>query len=90
MIAGSVHPGGDAVVPLRVRGPSGTIAEFQTIVDTGFNDWLALPNASINSLGLTFREEGRYTLADGSEAVTRLFVGEVHWFDRWRRVLVAA
>ena len=89
MIFGSVHPGGDAVVSLLVRGPRGTSTEFQTVVDTGFNDWLTLSSAEISALGLSFREEGRYTLANGLEAVTRLFTAEVEWFGLWRRILIA-
>ena len=88
MIVGSVGSGGDAVVRVRVRGPRSTTVEFQTVVDTGFNDWLTLSRTDIEALALPFREEGRYTLADGSETVSRLFAAEVEWFGRWRRVLV--
>ncbi len=87
MMDGSVAPGGDAVVELRVRGPN-TIAAFQTVVDTGFNDYPTLPQAHIQALSLPLREEGRFTLADGSETVSRLFAAEVWWLGRWRRVLV--
>ncbi len=73
MIVGSVHPGGDAIVALKVRGPNGVPAEFQTIVDTGFNDWLTLSPRVSHALALPFREEGQYSLADGSQTVTRLF-----------------
>jgi clan AA aspartic protease len=88
MIVGSVGPGGDAVVRVRVRGPRSTTVESQTVVDTGFNDWLTLSQADIEALALLFREEGRYTLADGSGTVSRLFAAEVEWFGRWRRILV--
>jgi len=88
MILGSVHSNGDALIPLRVRGPQGLIAEFETVVDTGFNHWITLPRTDIEALELPFREEGRYTLADGSETVSRLFTAEVEWFGRWRRVLI--
>lgn len=88
MIVGSVHPGGDAILPLRVRGPKGSTAEFQTVVDTGFNDCLVLSAPAIGSLGLPFREEGRWMLADGSEAAARIYSAEVEWFGRWRRILV--
>jgi len=87
-IVGRVHAGGEAVVPLRVRGPRGASAEFQTLVDTGFNDWLTLPAEAINALALPFREEGRYTLADGSQALTRLFTAEAEWLGERRRILV--
>jgi len=88
MIVGSVGYGGDAVVCVRVRGPRSTPVEFQTVVDTGFNDWLTLSRRDIEELALPFREEGRYTLADGSETASRVFAAEVEWLGRWRRVLV--
>lgn len=87
-LVGSVHSNGDAIVQVRVRGPGAAAVELDTVVDTGFNDWLAIPQAVIDELSLPFREEGRYTLADGSTAVTRLFAAEVNWFGRWRRILV--
>jgi clan AA aspartic protease len=92
MIVGSVDPNGDAVVPIRVRGSeaeSSRSIELPVVVDTGFNEWLTLPPDMITALSLRFREEGRYTLADGSEAASRLFAAEVEWFGRWRRVLIA-
>ena len=67
MIVGTVQPGGDAVVPVRVRGERAA-PENQVVVDSGFNDWLVLARDAIEALGLTFREEGRFTLADGSVA----------------------
>ena len=87
MITGSVHPGGEIVVPVRLRGPNGFIAEVQSVVDTGFNDWLTLSPQAIDELALRLREEGRYTLADGSQAVARPFALEIDWFGQWRRIL---
>ncbi|MEX2219373.1 MAG: hypothetical protein WD749_11530 [Phycisphaerales bacterium] len=54
MIVGSVQPSGDAVVPVRVRGPRNKPAEFGAVVDTGFNGWLVLPRDAIQSLALPF------------------------------------
>jgi len=88
MMVGAVHPDGEAVVPVRVRGPQGSPGQFQAVVDTGLNDWLTLSGTQIEALALPFREAGRYALADGSEAVTRLLAAEVEWFGRWRRILV--
>ena len=89
MIVGAVQSDGDAVVSLRVRGPNGSLSLVEAVVDTGFNDSLTLTPRIVTTLGLLFREEGHYTLADGSEARTRLFAAEVEWSDQWRRVLVA-
>jgi clan AA aspartic protease len=88
MKLGTVFPSGEAMVLLRVRGPHDTIAEAQAVVDTGFNDFLTMSRSTISELGLHLRAEGRYALADGSEVMSRLFIAEVEWFGRWRRILV--
>jgi clan AA aspartic protease len=87
-VVGAVQPNLDATLRLRIRAADGSEVTLSVVVDTGFNDWLALPGKLVQQLGLTFREEALYTLADGSEAATRLFTGEVRWFDSWRRILV--
>jgi clan AA aspartic protease len=88
MIVGTVEGSGDAVVSLRIRSPRSEPVAFKVVVDTGFNDWLTLPLSAIQSLALLFREEGRFTLADGSETVSRIYAAEVEWLGAWRRVLV--
>jgi clan AA aspartic protease len=88
MIRGSVQSNGDAVIDVQMRGSTAGSARVSTVVDTGFNDWLALPDHAIRSLGLAFREAARYTLADGSEVESRLFVAEIDWLGQWRRILV--
>jgi clan AA aspartic protease len=88
MISGTVLANGDAIVSLHVRGPGGATAEIQAVVDTGFNDTLVLSASEIQQLKLAFREEARFTLADGSTLVSRLFTAEVEWHGRWRRILV--
>ena len=86
-MTGSVHSG-EAILPIRVRGAREELGPIQTILDTGFNDWLTLSPNQIAMLALTFREEGHYLLADGSETVSRLYEAEVEWFGKWRRILV--
>jgi clan AA aspartic protease len=87
---GLVDCAGNAIVTVQVRGPHGATADILAIVDTGFNDWLTLSRLQIEAIGLPFREEVRYTLADGSERVSALFASEVEWLGRWRRILIAA
>lgn len=88
MMVGAVSPDGEAIIPLRVRGPRGMVTGVSTVIDTGFDAWLTLPRPAIEALGLSLREEGRYTLGDGSRASSRFFTAEVEWFGRWRRMLV--
>jgi predicted aspartyl protease len=87
MISGWVHSG-EAIVPLRLRGPIGDVVPVEAVLDTGFNDWLTLSSEQIAAMRLTFREKGYYILADGSEVVSRVFEAEVHWISGWRRILV--
>jgi len=86
-MTGSVHSG-EAIIPVRLRGPHGLIESVQAVLDTGFNGWLTLSTDHIAKLGLTLREEGRYVLADGSVTTSRLFEGEMQWLGTWRRILV--
>ena len=88
MIVGTVQPNGDAVISVRLKGPGAATMQLSVVVDTGFNDSLALPPDIITSLALPFREEGTYTLADGAVAVSRIFTGQIEWFGSWRRILV--
>jgi predicted aspartyl protease len=79
VMTGTVHSG-EAIIPVRLRGPRGAINSIRTVLDTGFNDWLTLSPSEVAMLGLTFREEGHYILADGTETVSRLFEAEIEWF----------
>lgn len=88
MIIGSVLETGDAVIGVTLRGPSEVELGVEAVVDTGFNDFLTLTSTTIEQLGLTFREYGRFTLADGTESASRLFTADVSWCSGWRRILV--
>lgn len=88
MIVGTVHPNGDAVATIRLRGATGKVVDIEAIIDTGFNDALTLPPELIDDLELAFREEGDYILADGTESTSRMFAAEIDWFGRWRKILI--
>ncbi len=90
MMTGEVEASGDAVIAVNVRGPGGTTIEARAVIDTGFNDYLTLPLTTIEYLQLIAMEEVRYSLADGSETLTRVFAGEIEWFGEWRPILVVA
>ena len=46
MIRGTVNAQGEAVVRLRVRGPSGAEQDVDAVIDTGFTASLTLPAAT--------------------------------------------
>ncbi|HEY4330864.1 MAG TPA: clan AA aspartic protease [Phycisphaerae bacterium] len=88
MIAGSVLPDGQPMVTVLVRGPTRQVARVQAAIDTGFNDYLALPPSAIERLGLESEDEGKYVLADGSESPMDIYRAEIEWMGAWRSILV--
>lgn len=90
MITGIVTDECEAVIRLRVRGPSGREREIEAVIDTGFNGWISLPVALISALDLPWRRRGLALLADGSESVFDMYDATLIWDGRPRRVAVDA
>lgn len=90
MIRGAVNSRREAVIRLRVRGPSGAVSTVDALIDTGFTASLTLPTDSIVALGLTRASGGQAVLADGSTRQIEYYVAEVEWDGGWRPVLVSA
>jgi clan AA aspartic protease len=88
MIGGVVNARLEAVVPVRVRGPSGVELDVDAIVDSGFSASLALPVAAVSTLGLTRQTSGGAVLADGSVRQLDIYDAEIKWDGGWRSVLV--
>ena len=59
MIEGAVNAAHEAVVGLRVRGPSGRTRDVRAVVDTGFSRFLTVTPAMVTELGLDYRSRGR-------------------------------
>jgi clan AA aspartic protease len=90
MIRGTVNVRSEAIVRLRVRGPSGVESDVDMIVDSGFTASLTLPAMMVNALGLARQSGGTAVLADGSVRQFDIFAAEVAWGGTWRSVLVSA
>ena len=90
MIRGVVNARHEAVVRLRVRGPSGVESDVDTIVDSGFTSFLTLPATMVAALGLARLSGGSAVLADGSVRQFDICAAEVAWGSTWRAVLVSA
>jgi clan AA aspartic protease len=88
MIHGLVNARHEAVLSLRVRGPSGAEATVDAVIDTGSTSALTLTPATIAILGLTFQAHQQVLLADGTLRTVGTFDGEVEWDGSWRAVLV--
>lgn len=89
-IRGTVGSRREAVLRLRVFGPTGAAAEVDALVDTGYTGTLILPDTVIAALELHARAGGRVTLADGSERDHRNYTAAVEWDGKPRRVIVSA
>lgn len=90
MIGGVVNARHEAVVRLRVRGPSGLELDVDTVIDSGFTASLTLPATTVAALGLARQSGGGAVLADGSVRQFEIYGAEVEWNGGWRPVLVSA
>src|SRR5262245_39392645 len=90
MIRGVVNARLEAVVPLRVRGPSGVETTVDAVVASGFTGSLVLPAATVAALGLIRLSGGSALLADGSSRPLDLYAAEVEWDGVWRVILASA
>jgi clan AA aspartic protease len=79
VIVGVVNPAREAIIQLRVRGPTGQERDVDAIVDTGFNGFLTLPPAAVAALGLTWLSRGLATLADGSPTFYDVYEATAIW-----------
>jgi clan AA aspartic protease len=88
MIRGTVNARNEAVVPLRVRGPTGAEFDVDTVIDTGFTGFLTLPPAIVAALNLSNQSEIETTLGDGTILRLNAYDAEVEWDGAWRTVTI--
>jgi len=79
VIFGTVNAKREALIQLRVRGPSAIERDVEFVVDTGFNSTLALPKSIALWLGLLQLGQGHATLADGSTQQYEIYLGQYIW-----------
>jgi clan AA aspartic protease len=90
LIVGEVTADREAVLPLELRGPSGLYANIDAAVDTGFTDFLLIPESLAAELDLRFRESAQFNFADGSVADFDIYEVVVMWDGHERDILTAA
>ncbi len=90
MFQGVLNARSEAIVCLRLRGPSGIESKVEFIVDSGFSSSLTLSATMVATLGLTRVSGSKAVLADGSVRQFDLCAAEVDWGGTWRTVLVSA
>lgn len=64
--------------------------EIEVLIDTGFNGSLLLPQTTIHELGLKKIGFAQYAMADGAVVETEVFVADVNWLEKERKVSVIA
>lgn len=69
----------EAVLRLRVVGPTGAAAEVDAVVDTGYTGALTLPAGMVSGLGLVPRSKSEVTLADGSRLWVVNYSADIEW-----------
>ena len=79
MITGTVNADYEAVIRLRLQGPTGHEHEVDAIIDTGFNGFLTLLSAFVIAFGFIRRSRGRALLANGSEELFDIYGVTVLW-----------
>jgi len=87
MITGRVDSD-EGRIRLKITGFREKQRELEAVIDTGFTASLTLPPAIIASLGLRWQSLDRGTLADGSECLFDVYVADVVWDGKERRILV--
>jgi clan AA aspartic protease len=87
---GTVNARLEAILPLRLRGPSGTVELIECVVDTGYTGSLTLPLHAIRALDLTRSSGGRATLADGSIRRFDTYSADIFWNGTWTEIIVSA
>jgi clan AA aspartic protease len=83
MIRGTVNYRNEAIVPLRVRGPSGTELDVDVVIDTAFTGSMTLPPAIISALNLAGYSQISSQLADGTVRYLDAYDVEVEWDGVW-------
>ena len=77
----------EAILVLTIRGPVNHV-EIETVLDTGFNEYLTLPRATIDQLQLPYVDTAECELADGRMVAMDSFLATVEWHGSPRQVLV--
>lgn len=79
MMTGFVTVDREAVLRLIFKGTNGIEVDLQTTVDTGFSEFVSLPQSWIDAMALPFARYNNVTLADGSNVQVAVYFGVVVW-----------
>ena len=87
---GIVNDQFEAVIRVRLRGPSGAVADITAVVDTGYSGSLTVSDTVVSELRLVRRSGITVRLADGTPVELDTFGAEIEWGGGWQRIVVYA
>jgi len=87
LIYGEVTSDREAIVPIDIIGATETLT-IEAVIDTGFTEYLCLPQHIIDQLDLNFVEVTQALLADGSIVDFDIYEAEANWGGHPKDVLV--
>lgn len=87
MITGKVSERREAVIDLEVVGQNQRKVRIEAEIDTGFNGYLTLPEATVNTLALQPAGNRIATLGDGNSVILEVYLAAVIWNDQEREAL---
>ena len=70
-----------ATVPVIFRLPQQPDFSLDFVVDTGFNGYLTLPPQAVSVMNLPLYSSTSIRLADGSEALSAIYLATIVWDD---------
>ena len=88
MITGHITAQREATVRLVLLDMARRPYDVAAVIDTGFNGFLTLPRALVQTLQLPLAGNRRVVLGDGSTVVLDLYLATVLWDTHQREVLV--
>ena len=79
-----------ATLPVVFRLPGLADVQIECVVDTGFSGVITLPAAAIIAMGLTYLEDRHINLANDTDIVLPVYVGNIIWHGVERSIRVLA
>ncbi|MGI4791887.1 MAG: clan AA aspartic protease [Janthinobacterium lividum] len=81
---------GRATLPVTFRLPAQPNVTIEFVIDTGFTEYLTLPQAAVSAMKLPFLYSERAGLADGSDVLLDVYGVTISWHGQERKVRVIA
>lgn len=80
----------EALIRLIVKGGEGRASEVEAVLDTGFTEYLTLPQEMLDVLLMPFLRTEETVLSDGSIIASAVHEGVVIWDGRERSIEIHA